>query len=312
MQERKCVSGCNKLLPECRSPTLEGNAMQLRTFFESIHVEQAVLSFTGWPDAGEMIQQSVTELQQMLPWQLAAIWDLDGFWHADAIRPRVDVQHGQIRGVEWPCYRFFVSRDSQLKPILLGTGPEPSCNWREFARMLLEQLARWGCGQIVLLGSVYDQVFHDEITISAVVQETGTFNRVRELGCQRVQYRGPGAIHAAIMENSQPLGINCIGLWAHLPCYIKGPSELLMSHYFQVLGGLLGVKLDTQHLETAWQQRLQQIDELISQDRDLQQLLEQLKAGQCQRKIESGNCAKVVRLDEFLKKKTDQEPGSEV
>jgi len=127
--------------------------------------------------------------------------------------------------MEWPAYQFFLSTSPQASPILLGSGPEPTCNWRRFAEDLLQQLSKWGCKEIILLGSLYDQVFHDESIISVVVQDTKSFNRVRELGCQRIQYQGPGAIHSAIMQNAPVLGINASASGRTSPSISKVPAN---------------------------------------------------------------------------------------
>jgi predicted ATP-grasp superfamily ATP-dependent carboligase len=282
--------------------------MSIDTATDTLHADRAVLSFTGWPDAGEMIRNCVDELLRMLPWRPAATWDLDGFWHSAALRPEVRIEHGQIRRLEWPVYRFFVT-SATPSPLLLGIGPEPTCNWRRFAATLLDQLNRWQCREVVLLGSLYDQVFHDEVVISAVVQNPKAFNGVHALGCRLVQYEGPGAIHAAIMEASPGLGIPCTSLWAHLPFYLKGPSEFLMSHYFQVLGEMLGIALETDHLAAAWEERVQQIERMMKQDDEFRKLLEQLKGADGRGRAARRPDSKVVRLDDFLRKRNDDDPA---
>jgi hypothetical protein len=163
---------------------------------------------------------------------------------------------------------------------------------------------------VVLLGSLFDHVFHDESVISAVVQDPTMFNRVRSLGCQMIEYQGPGAVHAAVMEAATPLGIRCVSLWAHLPFYLKGPSELLMHHYLQALGGLLEMQIDTQYLLTEWEDKLEQIESLIEKDRELKQLLDQLKNNQTPKKGSTVNAPKVVRLDDFVKKRNNLEPDA--
>jgi predicted ATP-grasp superfamily ATP-dependent carboligase len=281
--------------------------MTPETFLEPIDSPCAVLSFTGWPDAAEMIKHSVAELKRIVPCQLAASWDLDGFWQMDVMRPHVHIRHGQIQRLEWPSYKFFMAHLPEDTTILLGSGPEPSCNWRRFAKTLVDQLKDWGCKRIVLLGSVYDQVFHDETIISAVVQEPQMYNRVRDLGCQMIEYQGPGAIHTAIMEAATSLTIPCVSLWAHLPFYLKGPSELLMNHYLQTLGSLLQTQLDTHHLLIAWEQKLEQIETLIDKDRELKQLLEQLKNHDADRKSSPHHVSKILRMDEFAKRRNNLE-----
>ncbi|HBZ55096.1 MAG TPA: hypothetical protein DEO88_06795 [Syntrophobacteraceae bacterium] len=273
---------------------------------QSIRAPRAILTFKGWPDAGEMVEHSMRELTRLVPWSKATEWDLDGFWQLDSVRPRILVQHGQIQRMDWPSYEFLISEPIEGQQLLLGSGPEPTCNWRRFADMVATQLRDWQCREVILLGSLYDQIFHDEVVISAVVQDSATYTRVRELGCRLVQYQGPGAIHAAIMEQFATSGIHGISLWAHLPFYLKGPSELLMSHFLRTLGALIGIRLDTQHLIDAWENRLTELEQLIEQDRELQQLLEQLRECQETKKAAGGeNRSKVVHLNEFLKRRSD-------
>jgi len=281
--------------------------MNLETLIGPIRADRAVLSFRGWPDAGEMIQHSVRELTTMLSWTPAAVWDLDGFWQLDSVRPQVHIRHGQIQRMDWPSYEFRLSESIGGQRLLLGSGPEPTCNWRRFAEILVAQLRAWECREIILLGSLYDQIFHDEVVISAVVQDSKTFSRVRELGCRLIQYPGPGAIHAAIMEAAPKGGMQGMSLWAHLPFYLKGPSELLMSHYLRILGQLVELPLDTNHLLATWDQRLSEIEALIEQDRELRQLLEQLKNCEQEGKAPGESHCKVLRLDKFLKKRQDVE-----
>ncbi len=284
---------------ECHGPV----RMNIETLIEPMCTERAVLCFRGWPDAGEMICHSVQELTNLLSWTPAATWDLDGFWQLDSVRPRVEIQHGQIQRIHWPRYEFQVSEPIDGQRLLLGVGLEPTCNWRRFATILVDQLRSWKCRELFLLGSVYDQIFHDEVVISAIVQDSKTYSRVRELGCRLVQYQGPGAIHAAIMEEAAKIGLPCVSLWAHLPFYLKGPSELLMNQYLQILGQLVDVPLNTNHLLDAWEHRLTEIESLIEQDRELRQLLEQLR--NCEQVSKEGGekPCKVVRLEEFLKKR---------
>jgi hypothetical protein len=279
--------------------------MNMETLVEPIRADRAVLSFKGWPDAGEMVQHSVQELTNLLAWTPAALWDLDGFWQLDSVRPQVHIRHGQIQRMDWPSYEFRVSEPVGGQCLLLGVGPEPTCNWRRFAEILVAQLQNWQCREIILLGSLYDQIFHDEVVISAVVQDSRSYSRVRELGCRLVQYQGPGAIHAAIMESAAKVGMQGMSLWAHLPFYLKGPSELLMSHYLRVLGQLLGLPMNTGHLLEVWKERQTEIEALIEQDRELRQLLEQLKNCEAEGRTACGSRPKVVSLEEFLKKRQE-------
>lgn len=278
--------------------------MNIQTFKKSVHIDRAVLGFSGWPDAGKLVEFTIIQLKNLIPHELAAVWDLDGFWQAESTRPQINVQHGQVQRIEWPCYQFFIARPGESSgPILLGSGPEPSLAWRSFAKDLIRQLKSWGCREIYLLGSLLDQIFHDETLISSVVQDSGSYNRVRELGCELIEYTGPSAVHSVIMAEAKESGISCMCFWAHLPFYLSGPSELIAVEFLRILGNMLGVKLSTDNLMRAWQKREKQIEQLVHQDQGLRQTLESLRKQKVMRR--SDFTPKVVQFEDFLKKRNE-------
>lgn len=281
----------------------------LETFFEPIQARQALLTFSGWPDAGKLIQSTLTELRQAFPMERVAVWDLEGFWHTESSRPQVTVQHGQIQRLDWPAYRFFLGQPATREPFLIGTGPEPGHNWRTFTDQLLHLLKGWSCEEIYLLGSFSDQVYHDEILISGVAGNTRGINQIYDLGCQHIEYKGPVAIHGAIMEAARDLNIHCLSLWAHLAFYLNGPHEMLTAELLQLLGKILGMEFKTSHLRKAWLEREKEIEELIQQDPELRQMLETMEREPSLRQAPS-QAAKVIRLDEFLKRRHEMDPES--
>lgn len=284
--------------------------MNIRVFIDSVLVRKAVLGFSGWSDAGMLVRFTLARLQELTAHQPAALWDLDGFWHTAAVRPQISVQHGQIRRIDWPAYRFLlVNEDFSHGPVLYGEGPEPSLNWRGFARQLVELLKGWGCEQIILLGSMSDQVFHDEIVISSVVQDSSSYNLALAEGCRLLAYEGPSAVHAAVMAEAEQARMSCISFWAHQPFYLNGPHELIAARLLEILGRILGMKVPTAELVDAWRERVLQIEQGIDQDQDLRQTLASLKQQKISNKTESPG--KVVCFEDFLKKRVRFDPGQE-
>lgn len=279
--------------------------MSFQNFFESLSVRQAVLGFTGWSDAGNVVRQILGILRKTFTSELVGSWDLDGFWHTESARPRVSIRHGHIQQLDWPSYHFHTVMPLGGEPVLLGIGVEPSLRWRTFAHELLEQLRRWQCEEVILLGSLYDQIFYDEVVISGVAQDTHGFNLLRELGCQRVEYEGPSAIHSAIIEAAPLLGIRPLSLWAHVPFYLKTPHELVMAHYLRMVGQLLGMELSIHHLMKKWQERLEEIENLIREDAELQQLIRDLEGKEPSRTYRPDPSSKVIQMDEFLRRRHD-------
>lgn len=283
--------------------------MKLRTFSaEPISVRRAVLGFSGWPDAGRVVEYTLSEFKRAFPSELCADWDLDGFWHAESTRPRVTVEHGQIQKLESPVYHFWLLTPPDSGPFLLGAGPEPTINWGPFVRDLLDLLARWGCQEITLLGAFYDQIFHDDIVVSGIGQGTRAYNQLHDLKCHQIEYTGPSAIHSPIIAAAQEADLYCLSFWAHYPFYLSGRHESLMARMLQILGQVLDLEIETRHLVVRWKRRAKDLEELVQNKEDLAQALESLKKDQPRRPF-FGQSAKVIRLDEFLKKRED--PPSE-
>lgn len=281
--------------------------MKIELHSEGIRGKRAVLGFGGWPDASGTIETTLAELRDLIPCELVATWDLDGYWHIGAMRPVLQIRHGQIQGLEWPAYHFLIARPSTAEPFIVGYGPEPALHWRRFTHDLLQLLRGWGCEELILLGSLYDQIFHDEIVISAVVQDPVSYNRARDLGCRQIEYAGAGAVHSAIMEATKAADFPCLGLWAHLPFYLETPHELLMARCIENVGKLLDLDLHPLHLVERWADRQQEIDDLVQNNQQLRQSIDDLRKRRDRGDAEDGS--KIVRMHDFRKKKHEDPSG---
>lgn len=279
--------------------------MKVKTFMEEpISARRAVLGFSGWPDAGRIVEHTLTEFKRNFSHHPFADWDLDGFWHAESTRPRVTVHHGQIQKLKWPVYHFWIMNPESSAPVLLGAGPEPTIHWRAFVKALLQLLRNWGCQEIYLLGGLYDQILYEETVVSGIGQDTRAYNQLHALKCHQTEYTGPGAVHSAIMTAAQESGFYCLAFWAHYPFYLSGRHESLMARMLDILGHVLELRIETQHLTARWERRSKELEEAIQKNDELVEILESLKKGQM-RKPFFGESSKVVRLDEFLKRRED-------
>lgn len=286
------------------------NIMNIRTLTKSIDARRAILAFSGWCDAGKLAEFTLDQLKLQISHEPRAIWDLDGYWQTESTRPQITIRHGQIQQMEWPAFHFFVTDDNQLQePVVFGGGPEPTVSWRPFARELVELLKQWGCQEILLLGSLLDQVFHDETVISAVVQDPESYNKVRELDCELIEYNGPGAIHSAIMAEAREANIACISFWAHLPFYLSGPHEMIAARLLRILAGCMGIELATDDLLKSWYRKKQQIDQMVRQDQNLRESLESTRRHKVMKR--SGLSSKVVPFEDFIKRRNELEQDEE-
>jgi hypothetical protein len=284
--------------------------MSIHALLPVTPARKALLSFSGWCDAGYMTQHLMGEITRGCPCEPLASWDLDGFWKTDSQRPQVDIRHGRIQSMQWPSMDFVLGKTCLQEPVILGFGPEPSSSWRRFADELLRFLQEWGCQELYLLGSIRDQIFHDEIVISAVGEDSEGLNRIVEAGCLQIDYQGPAAVHSAIIAAARPLEIRTLSIWAHVPFYLQSPHELVMVHLCRLFDRWLNIKLETRHLMDRWRKRQREIEELIDQSAELRKILDSMARG-AHLRTDSALSSKVVRLEEFLKKRQGQQSDPE-
>lgn len=276
--------------------------MRIETFVQPIQIEKALLGFTGWPDAGKVIQHAFTEIRKAFPSELVATWNLEGFWNTDSSRPLVFVRHGQIRRLDWPEYHFHLVRLPSSEDILLGLGPEPNTNWSAFSSELVHLLTGWGCKELYMLGSLYDQIFHDEVLISGLVHDTRGINQVKDLGLEEIEYAGPAAVHSVIMEAARKSALHSVGLWVHYPSYLNSPHELLVASLIKKLGVLLEFKPDTKVLMREWKKREKEIEDQIEQNHELREDLDSVVRETAPVGTPSGSRGKVLQMKDFVRK----------
>lgn len=268
-------------------------------------VSRAILTFAGWPDAGNLCRFLYDELDQLTSFKPAAQWDLDGYWTVDGLRPTVDIRHGQIHRLSWPRYDFYRYPAGSEKSVILGFGPEPTTRWKDFSQSLLAQLNQWSCRKVLLLGSQFDQVFHDEVHLTAVVQDVRGYNLARHWQCQAIDYQGPSAVHSALMEDAAQQNISMLCVWAHLPFYLKEVHELVTHRLLEIIGEFTGQQWRLGHLLGKWRQRLEQIETLLDQEPELLEQLKKLRNDQARPTLLQRNDQNIVRIDEFRKRKGD-------
>ena len=273
--------------------------MQIQTLLEPVAVRRVVLFFSGRPDAGKILQHTVAEIRKSCRCEEAAVWDLDGYRNSEGYRPMMSVRHGRVVRVECPTYRFSLCRPPEGEPFLLGEGPEPSLRRQDFGHNLIRYLSEtWNCSDILLPGSFYDHVFHDEAILSGMAYDASGLNRLHDLRCRPMDYDGPATIHTDVLREAECRGIPCIGLWTHFPFYINGPHELLMTRLLEGIGEFLETRFDTTAIMDRWGDRVVEIEAVLENDSELRDMVEGFQGGP-----RTETVSKVLNLGDFLKKR---------
>lgn len=281
----------------------------------AIRYHTAIIGFSGWCDAGAVVQNTVNHIARLCDAEELERWDLEEFLHSDRERPYIRIEHGIVQEFSWPAVVFYKLRRKTMDKLLLVFGPEPSCKWRQFSKDLIRRLLHYGIRRIVMLGSLYDQIFHDEVFLSAVVMTPSALNIARSAGCRLIQYEGPAAVHGAVMMEAREKGIEAVALWSHVPFYLKGPHEKAMVVMLDVLSRITAVNFPHGNLAHQWAARVKQLEKLLEEDEELRNIIETLKhqtpppiralPGASPSMGATQAPPKIIHIDDFIKKKRE-------
>lgn len=244
---------------------------------ETLYIPKMFVVLKGWADAGGMAQAVFARIRERLPCRRIARMDMDVSVHGAEHRPQVVVHHGVLKDFRWPALEFYLPEDPAHQDVVFAVGWEPASHWRSFLSDFVSFLESWRCRHLLLLGSLYDQIFYDEIRISGVAVDAAGYNLLRRWGCQFAEYAGPGAIHSAILNEVRGKPLTAVNLWAHVPFYLKDAHELLVHRVMEIVGDFAGLSWNLDDLLAEWKEREREIEQILSQDPSLREQIRALK-----------------------------------
>jgi len=152
---------------------------------------------------------------------------------------------------------------------------------------------------------MYDNVLHTDKVVSAFASSEALLTDLKKIEVNPVNYKGPSAIHSTIHSIARKRGFECISLWCHCPYYLQGTTHFgLLSHLGSLLSSWGGFHLDTDELESTWQDLSRQIQELIDNNPELKGMVNDLRKAKIKGSWdETKKADKVIRLEDFLKPK---------
>jgi proteasome assembly chaperone (PAC2) family protein len=156
---------------------------------------------------------------------------------------------------------------------------------------------------IISLGSMYDNVLHTDMVISALASSEELLSGLKAENVNTINYKGPSAIHSTIHSEAKKRGIECVSLWCHCPYYLQGTTHFgLLSYLGALLSRWGGFELDTEELDTTWKNLNKQIQGIIDQNPELQGMINDLRKAKVKGSWDMARKQdKVIHLEDFLK-----------
>jgi proteasome assembly chaperone (PAC2) family protein len=236
-----------------------------------------VVGFEGWPNGGNVAVGMLDYLIQTLGATRFARVDLHHFCRFDDVRPTVVIKQGDLKKVLVPQAVFYAAPGTGAgTDLILLKSHEPQFRWNAFVEIIVSLCKEMGVGLIVTLGGLQDNVVHTETVISGLASTPHLLDRLKQNEVIPIDYEGPGAIHAFLLQQCNAMGIQGISLWGHCPFYVQGTHLRVLSRMASVLADLTGLHLDTTELEKGWMQLARQIQHFVDQNPELQKVIKDL------------------------------------
>jgi len=260
--------------------------------------------YEGWIDAGKVSSGSVTYLREIFKAQKFAEILSDGFHQFRDSRPRVVVENGLIREIEYPRNEFFYWKNKGLSPdLILFLGNEPHVRWKAFVDLFLKLASRFGVERLVTIGGLYDQVVHTiPRKISVVASNPALLKDLLAHDVQMIDYAGPGSYVSLLQQRAETDGIGSFMLWGRVPPYIVMRSSWDCIHILELLAKLVPFEVDLSGLREEAKLIDEQLQKAVEEKPDLRTYVKQLESihrSRQRKKSKSGD--NVITIEAFLK-----------
>ena len=285
-----------------------------------VPIEYLVMSFAGWPDAGESATASIKYLMRRLGTTKFAEIDPEEFYDFSQERPRSSRTRDGRRRVQWPSNEFSYwvapsqEGNSPAKGVLFFVGVEPNLKWRTFSETIANLALELGVKTVVHVGALLDAVPHTRkirLTGSSTLPALQEALDSASIGTSN--YQGPTGISTAVMETCTKQGMGYASLWGHTSHYLQAAPNFRVSYTLaQTLTRLLDLPVSLAELRSAAENFDQEVVEAIGKDDQLAAYVKKLedRYDESVSDNEMPDPVDVVReLEQFLRSEQRRNPG---
>jgi predicted ATP-grasp superfamily ATP-dependent carboligase len=235
-----------------------------------------ICAFRGWNDGGEAASIAARYLIEQWSARVIATLDPEEFYDFQVSRPRVRLENGVSRVIDWP-HGEFAAASVGGRDVALFTAMEPNVRWRTFTSAVVGAARDLACPLLVTFGAFLTDVPHSRpvpVVGSAADEETAA-----RLGLARSQYEGPTGIVGVLHDASNRAGIPSISLWAAVPHYLPAaPNPKAALALVERASSLLEVPVETRSLLQAVEAWEEGVLRLIQESEELAEYVGRLEA----------------------------------
>jgi predicted ATP-grasp superfamily ATP-dependent carboligase len=233
-----------------------------------------VAAFRGWNDAGASASLAAGYLRAATDAERFAVIDSEPFVDYQQTRPRVELEDGYVRHIEWPVTELYASESSGLVLLL---GSEPNFRWRSYTDAVCAIAVDLGVDLLITLGALLADTPHTrEVPVSSTASDQALID---QMGLTRSNYSGPTGIVGVLHEACARASLRSASLWAATPHYISAtPNPRAAVALLNRLSELVDTPGPSSDLERAASEYQLRVAEAIADDPDVLAYVEQLEA----------------------------------
>ena len=255
-------------------------AFELEEPIPDLRAPHAFASLRPWVDVGSVGSLTFRSLDRHLQSRELARFTRPGiFFDFTRYRPTIYTQEDQ-RVVSVPNVTVRYARGAGENDFLFLRLLEPHMNGEGFVESVVRLLERFGVERYCLIGGMYDLVPHTKpLLITGTATGEQTLQQVRSLNVQSSSYEGPTSIASLISQEATRLGIETMGLIAHLPQY----AQLEEDHsgrlcLLETLSRLYGFDMNLDRIRERARRQYAEVTAAMNRSPEVRGLVEQLEA----------------------------------
>jgi proteasome assembly chaperone (PAC2) family protein len=148
--------------------------------------------------------------------------DPEEFYDFTQARPRVRLDRGGERKIEWPRNQFAAQRiEGWDHDVMLLEGIEPHLGWRSYADAVLEICREFNVWGVITLGALLAEVAHTRPVRVTGSSPDAAFQDLLHLQPAVSRYEGPTGIVGILNQAVREAGIPTASMWANIPYYLN-------------------------------------------------------------------------------------------
>ena len=289
-------------------------AFELNQPLPELRAPHALATLRPWVDVGSVGRLTFRSLERHFQAKdLANLARPGVFFDFTRYRPTIQTVDGQ-RKVTVPTVNVRYARGDGEHDFVFLHLLEPHLNGEGFVSSVVNLLERLDVRRYCLVGSMYDLVPHTKpIMVTGAASGEDTLNRVRSLGVHSSSYEGPTSIAALVSQEVMKVGVETMGLIAHLPQY----AQMDVDHagrlrILELLCDLYDLNVDLDRVKLRAKQQQEELSSAMDRNPEVRSLVEQLEQQYDERvnQLSQGRTEQVSELSpevqDFLEQLGDQ------